>query len=59
MIQEDILKGRDGAGRHYDEDIAKGKDGAEGGQYKREGWCMRTLQKGSDGEEGGHYKREA
>ena len=35
----------------------KGRDD-EGGHYKREGWCMRTLQKGRDGEEGGHYKWE-
>ena len=51
MVQEGIIKGRDDAGRHY----------------KREGWCMRTLQKGGMVQQdikkggcdaGGRYKRE-
>ena len=50
------------------EDSIKGRDGVQGGQYKREGWCRRTLQKGvrvhkegiikEKDDTGGHYIRE-
>ena len=40
VVQEGNLKGRDGA--LHKEDIINGTGGA-GGQFKREGWCIRRT----------------
>ena len=40
--KEDSIKGRGGGGI-VQKDITEGRAGADGGYYKREGWCRRTL----------------